>query len=319
MSDSQRLRVTFVGCSAATLNALEPLKLDAAFGMHFAAVPDLPSDVSPTDWIALTDQTSSDRLRAMIATAHERLVGNTESSIVVHATKAVPQVFWKRVPANLQPLLRPILLSDLRLYRASDTVRTREQLSQQRPQLSLECDADVDFASLPEVGPKRLSPISCSGIEIQNAVSSLKLGSMDSRCVESGVLLLQDDLDGSHSISQTMEGRGNPRTADYWHGIMHRREPDAGNASYWFRRVGHHPAMDELGTNLIDWMTEVGCTAAQLELASRSLVKNQIWDPFEMIRLSTIALRSKGAIEEQTCRVVQYLEMLNLLAWSASS
>lgn len=319
MSDSQRVRVTFVGCSAAALSALEPLKLDAISGIELEAVPDLYSPGLPADWIALTEQTSSDCLRAMIATAHERLVCKTESSIVVHSTKAVPQVFRRRLPAILQPLLRPIFPSDLRLFRGSDIVKTREQISQQRPQLSLECDASVDFASLPEVGPKRLSAIECSGIEIQKAVSSLKLGSMDGRCVESGMLLLHDDLDGSHSISQTMEGRGNPRTADYWHGIMHRREPDAGNASYWFRRVGHHPAMDELGAHLLDWMTEIGCTAAQLELANRSLVKNQIWDPFEMIRLSTIALRSKASIEDQTCRVAQYLEMLNLLAWSASS
>src|SRR5262249_2545086 len=57
-----------------------------------------------------------------------------------------------------------------------------------------------------------------------------------------GLWLHFDFLDESHAISQglhTPEG-------SYWHAIMHRREPDAANSKYWWRRVGAHPVLDQL-------------------------------------------------------------------------
>lgn len=51
-----------------------------------------------------------------------------------------------------------------------------------------------------------------------------------------------DYLDESHALSQelhTPEG-------SFWHAIMHRREPDAWNSKYWWRRVGSHPVLDML-------------------------------------------------------------------------
>jgi len=51
-------------------------------------------------------------------------------------------------------------------------------------------------------------------------------------------------LTESHTISQG--GRGARRTATFWHAIMHRREPDAANSKYWWRRVGAHPVLAQL-------------------------------------------------------------------------
>ena len=57
--------------------------------------------------------------------------------------------------------------------------------------------------------------------------------------VRAGLLLWNDALDASHKVSQGID----TPLGSYWHGIMHRREPDYGNARYWFQKVGKHAAM----------------------------------------------------------------------------
>lgn len=57
-----------------------------------------------------------------------------------------------------------------------------------------------------------------------------------------GLWLAFNHLDRSHALSQelhTPEG-------SFWHAIMHRREPDAWNSKYWWRRVGSHPVLQQL-------------------------------------------------------------------------
>lgn len=60
---------------------------------------------------------------------------------------------------------------------------------------------------------------------------------------QAGLWLRFDFLDESHRISQEDEGHPD---RDIWHAIMHRREPDAFNSKYWWRRVGPHPVLAEL-------------------------------------------------------------------------
>src|SRR6476659_710378 len=49
-------------------------------------------------------------------------------------------------------------------------------------------------------------------------------------CCMSGVWLLHDCLDESHSISQGID----TTSGSFWHAIMHSREGDFSNAKYWF-------------------------------------------------------------------------------------
>ena len=52
-----------------------------------------------------------------------------------------------------------------------------------------------------------------------------------------GLWLYVDDLDRSHSVSQSLADS----TGSYWHAIMHRREGDFANSHYWLRRAAEHP------------------------------------------------------------------------------
>ena len=64
----------------------------------------------------------------------------------------------------------------------------------------------------------------------------------DRPALQSGLWLYVDQLDRSHTISQGIDDA----TGSFWHGIMHRREGDFSNSHYWFRKVGAHPAMDDI-------------------------------------------------------------------------
>jgi hypothetical protein len=85
---------------------------------------------------------------------------------------------------------------------------------------------------LPELGPG--SP---------NLAAKPQLQALDvPPLCRAGLWLLHDFLDESHALSQELE----TREGSFWHAIMHRREPDASNSKYWWRRVGSHPVLDQL-------------------------------------------------------------------------
>ena len=241
---------------------------------------------------------------------------------IVHSADTLPATLSDRFPAGLRSLLRRIDPTDLLVIPALHC--TNVAMATRLPDRILSdhfCTGALPSAPgqerFPAVGPGR-PDVELTSIRtaIQRVADTLKLRGQQRRCLEAGLLLLWDHLDESHQISQTMEGQGTPRTADYWHGIMHRREPDAGNAAWWFRRVGAHPALKVLGVGLISWMQQLGASPGMLALARQLLRADQTLDPFRLIELSTTALSRPGQTEEQTVRMVQYLEMITLLQFS---
>jgi hypothetical protein len=107
----------------------------------------------------------------------------------------------------------------------------------------------------PLVSGNRLQPLDSGDIDqplaaqlaslsVEQAFAHTRLLDRQSaQCCMAGLWLLAGDLDASHRLSQAID------TSDgsFWHGIMHRREGDFGNAKYWFRQAGAHPVFATLG------------------------------------------------------------------------
>ena len=112
--------------------------------------------------------------------------------------------------------------------------------------------------------------------------------------IEAALWLVAGDLDRSHDISQD----NSSSEGSFWHGVMHRREGDFGNASYWFRRVGKHPVYSKLGAAVRE----------EAFLGEAFLGPENSWNPYEFVdRCAEVVNRSKGELKEQ-CILAQWLE-----------
>jgi hypothetical protein len=121
-----------------------------------------------------------------------------------------------------------------------------------------------------------------------------------------GLLQIYDFWDASHEAAQRADDLGERDFSAYWHGIVHRREPDPSNAAYWFRRVGRHPLFTPLAhaaRPLLDAHGDASLTAR--------LISGGTWNASAMIDLCTEA--KPGTPLETLARRLQRLEMWHLL------
>lgn len=144
-------------------------------------------------------------------------------------------------------------------------------------------------------GGNRLMPLAfgvCSSADARRILSGASARELFPRAASpdaalAGLWLYFSCLEESHLVSQ------NVPTVDgsFWHGILHRQEPDAGNSAYWFRRVGAHALFPVL-------REEAAAIAAGYPGAKPPLAAE--WNSFAFIDFCENA-RGKPGSEDETC------------------
>ena len=110
-----------------------------------------------------------------------------------------------------------------------------------------------------------------------------------------GLLLYFSCFEECHAIVQELSSQ----EASFWHAILHRQEPDPGNASYWFRRVGAHSVFPQLNK------AARGILARYPDSGFRP---TQEWDPFAFVDFCERVRRNPGSSAERAAAEIQRTE-----------
>lgn len=127
--------------------------------------------------------------------------------------------------------------------------------------------------------------------------------------VASALLLWNDDLDASHTLSQALPDR----LGSWLHGTMHRREGDYSNSKYWFRKVGAHRGFAAMTHRAGQVIAGAGGRQAPAlaELAEQ-------WEPFAFVDLCAAAARGRAPLAVLEQLQAAELALLTKLALNAN-
>jgi len=101
-------------------------------------------------------------------------------------------------------------------------------------------------------------------------------------------------------VCETPEG-------ELWHAILHRQEPDSGNAAYWFRKAGPHPTFSLLAR----------ATVKILHRIRDAEFRTGRWDPFAFVAFCDRARMQPGSAQMRAAMEIQRAEWQILFDYCA--
>jgi hypothetical protein len=125
----------------------------------------------------------------------------------------------------------------------------------------------------------------------------------DATAAMAGLWLYFSCFEEAHELVSKSESR----ECELWHAILHRQEPDAGNAAYWFRKVGTHPAYSKIAQ----------AATRVVEKIPRAEFRLGKWDPFAFIAFCERARTQPGSSQEQAALEIQRAEWQILFDYCA--
>ena len=139
---------------------------------------------------------------------------------------------------------------------------------------------------------------------VERKAGDLFPGQADPTAVMAGLWLYFSCFEEAHNLiddPKTPEG-------EYWHAIVHRQEPDAGNAAYWFRKLGKHPIFGALSSSAQEILQQY--PTAEFRTGK--------WDPFAFVAFCERARMQPGSVQEQAAREIQRAEWQLLFDYGAA-
>jgi len=164
------------------------------------------------------------------------------------------------------------------------------------------------LAGLPELGPgprANVLPEAALNESVKQLFQTIPSPPETQELVHGLILLWHDHLDAAHGIAQEIENAD----GSFLHGIVHRREPDYGNAKYWFRRAGPHACFLEI----VRRVTALPALKASRDLSVKLAPQGE-WDAFAFIDLCEQSEKAGAAdATTQALREIQGIESEVLL------
>jgi hypothetical protein len=118
--------------------------------------------------------------------------------------------------------------------------------------------------------------------------------SADPQAAMAGLWLYFSCFDEAHELAAA----GTSTECELWHAILHRQEPDSGNAAYWFRKARPHAVFSKIAHAAV----------RIVEQHPDAEFRTGKWDPFAFIAFCERARLQPGTAQERAALEIQRAE-----------